>query len=79
MTDRPPHPVPRSARAGTYCEDYEENGCAVDVCPTGCYHAPRAKPDDDGLCVCGQPRAAPNTHYCYDCLEASEHEDKDGL
>jgi hypothetical protein len=39
MDAREPHPVPRSERAGTYCEDYEENGCRVDVCPSGCWQA----------------------------------------
>lgn len=38
-TPRAPHPVTREDRAGTYCEEYEEYGCRVDVCPTGCYLA----------------------------------------
>lgn len=36
---RPPHPVSREDRAGTYCEDYELDGCSVDVCPEGCWQA----------------------------------------
>lgn len=34
-----PHPVPREDRGGTYCEDYELNGCSVDGCPERCYLA----------------------------------------
>jgi hypothetical protein len=26
-------------RRGTYCEDYEENGCLVALCPEHCYLA----------------------------------------
>lgn len=28
-------------------------------------------------CLCGRPRAADNTLYCDDCLEASEYEDSE--
>lgn len=33
------HPVTRGQRRGTYCEDYETDGCSVDVCPEGCWLA----------------------------------------
>lgn len=36
---REPHPVSREDRQGTYCEDYDADGCSVDVCPQGCYLA----------------------------------------
>jgi hypothetical protein len=42
---RQPHPVPREQRIGTYCEDYEIDGCSVDVCPDGCYHALKFRDD----------------------------------
>ncbi len=35
-----PHPIPREDRQGSMCEDYEENGCSVPWCPTGCYLTP---------------------------------------
>lgn len=35
----PKHPVPRAQRRGTNCEEFEEYGCPVDVCPAGCYLA----------------------------------------
>lgn len=42
---RPPHPVPREQRIGTYCEDYETDGCSVDVCPEGCWQALKLRDD----------------------------------
>ncbi|MBU8834468.1 hypothetical protein [Mycolicibacterium goodii] len=61
MTDtqsRPPHPVPREQRAGTYCEEYEERGCSVEHCPLGCYLAlaPALKP-------ASEPPAVRVAHY----------------
>lgn len=40
----PPHPVSREDRRGTYCEDYEIDGCSVDVCPEGCWQALKDRP-----------------------------------
>ncbi|MCT7373381.1 hypothetical protein [Mycolicibacterium llatzerense] len=35
-----PHPIPPWERRGSMCEDYEDRGCSVPWCPTGCYLTP---------------------------------------